>query len=132
MLRCSSPIRNGVHCCSENLKIEMCNWSTILTTLSPTSLGRKLVFGLAAMADPLGNLLQKIKQLLEDNELSLPEKYCLLHQAHTHIFDCIQQKINQAKKAADDKSSCLICDNGAALQFPQSERRRAGTFQPVR
>ena len=83
------------------------------------------------MADPLGNLLHKIKQLLEDNVISLPERESFLHKVHGYILESIQDKKNQGNISTDSQTR-LVCDDGAAMQFPKSERWRAGNFLPVR
>ena len=70
------------------------------------------------MADPLGNLLHKLKQLLEDNVISLPERESFLHKAHRYMVESIQDKKNQGNKAMDSQTR-LACDDGAVMQFPK-------------
>ena len=73
----------------------------------------------------LASLFFRIKHLLKEH-ICLKEKKKLLSGKYRWLSDCIKKR----EKCKEIVSS-VVADNGAALQFQESELSRAKNFLPI-
>ena len=86
---------------------------------------------LELMADALAILFEKVKLLLYEKELSTIKKENLLCKTHNFLCDVVEKRKKQRCKVVPSEVFYIQYD-GAALQFPESERCRAKTVVPVK